>query len=174
MICEHCGTVLSEGASVCGVCGTPVRLATPGELPKPERVGLGFLGALVGALIGGASIILISRLGYVAALSGLLIALLTLKGYEKMAGTLSKTGVIICLVLMAVTPLIAYGFELIWQVHVELQGYGLTFSDSASFVLDTLQYDDEVRMACLKDLGMLYLFMVLGAFSTIRNAFRKV
>lgn len=174
MNCEHCGAQLPEGALSCGVCGAPVRVAVPGELPKPERVGMGFLGALVGALIGGLSIVLISRLGYIAAISGFLIALLTLKGYEKMAGTLSKIGVIICLVLMAVTPLIAYGFELVWQVYVEVKDYGLTMSDTFGWVMDTLRYNDEVRMDCLKDLGMLYLFMVLGAFSTIRNAFRKV
>ena len=55
MNCNHCGTELNEGATVCTVCGTPVQTAAvnPAELPKKENVGLGFVGALVGALLRG-------------------------------------------------------------------------------------------------------------------------
>ena len=67
MNCNHCGTQLAENAVVCTVCGTAVANAgNPVEAPVKERVGLGILGALVGALIGGASIVLLSRMGYVA------------------------------------------------------------------------------------------------------------
>ena len=64
MNCNHCGAQLPENAAVCTVCGTAVQLAeNPAELPKKERVGLGILGALVGALLGGVSIVLFSRMG---------------------------------------------------------------------------------------------------------------
>ena len=177
MNCEHCGAQLAENAASCVVCGTPVQRGNdfgPAELANTERVGMGILGALIGALLGGASIILISRLSYIAAISGFLIALLTLKGYELLGKQLSKTGVIICIVLLTVTPLLAYGLELVWQVYDKLKNYGITLSDTFGRVAEMVRYDEEVRMACLKDLGMLYLFMILGAFSTIRNALRKV
>ena len=58
------------------------------EVKAPENMVLGILGAIVGALIGGASIIGLSQLGYIASISGLILAFCTLKGYE----LLSKLG----------------------------------------------------------------------------------
>ena len=76
MNCNHCGTTLPEGVSVCTVCGTPVETVAAGPEIQPvrENVAMGILGAIGGALIGGASIILLSRLGFIAAISGFLIA----------------------------------------------------------------------------------------------------
>ena len=55
---------------------------TPAELKAPENVPMGLLGALVGAALGGASIILLSQLGYIASISGVILAFCTLKGYQ--------------------------------------------------------------------------------------------
>lgn len=176
MNCEHCGAMLTEGSATCTVCGTPVKAASGSGAVQPvtERVGLGILGALIGALIGGASIILLSRLGYVAALSGVLIAFGTLKGYELLGKRLSKTGVIISIVLMVLTPFLAHGIDLIVQLHAELQGYGLTLSDTLTFLVELLQTDAELLQTYLSELGMVYLFVALGAFSIIRNALRNI
>ena len=172
MNCNHCGTMLSEGATVCSVCGTPVQAASanPAELPKKENVALGFVGALIGALLGGASIVLLGRLGYIASLSGVLIAFATLKGYELLGKGLSKKGLVICFVLMAVTPFLAYNLDAIVQCHAEWKVYGLTFGDSFSLFLEILQTEEELLFTYLKELGMLYLFMILGAFGIVRNA----
>ena len=176
MNCNHCGTMLNEGAVVCSICGTPVQTdaVNPSELPGKENVAMGFVGALIGALLGGASIILLSRLGYVAALSGLLIAFATLKGYELLGKGLSKTGMVICFVLMLVTPFAAYNLDLLLQCHAEWKIFGLTLGDSFSLMLNLLKTDSELLRSYLSDLGMLYLFMVLGAFGIVRNAFRNV
>lgn len=176
MNCNHCGTALSEGATVCTVCGTPVQTASvnPVELPAKENVAMGTLGALAGALLGGASIILLSRLGYIAALSGLLIAFATLKGYELLGKGLSKTGMVICFALMLVTPFAAYNLDLVWQCYAEWQEYGVTMGETISLVLELMQEDGELLRSYLSELGMLYLFMVLGAFGIIRNALRNV
>lgn len=45
------------------------------------------MGALLGSLVGVVSIIIFSQLGYVAALSGVIMAVCTLKGYEMLAET---------------------------------------------------------------------------------------
>ena len=55
----------------------------------------GVVGALIGSLLGAASIILLSQLGYVAAISGVIMAVCALKGYELLGGKLTKKGVII-------------------------------------------------------------------------------
>ena len=176
MNCNHCGTTLPEGASVCSVCGTPVQAAAAGPeiTPVRENVGLGILGAIGGALIGGASIIVLSRLGFIAAISGFLIALCTLKGYELLGKQLSKTGVIISIILMVITPFAAYNLDLVWQFYSELKDYGLTLGDSVPFLLELMKEDAELMRMYLSEMGMLYLFVAIGAFSTIRNAMRKV
>ena len=53
-----------------------------GEVRAPENVPMGMIGALLGAVLGGASIILFSQLGYIASISGVILAFCTLKGYE--------------------------------------------------------------------------------------------
>lgn len=173
MNCEHCGAALAEGAAACPTCGTPVQ--APAAVHRvTEHVGLGILGALIGALIGGASIILLSRLGYVAAISGFLIAFGTLKGYELLGKRLSKTGVIISIALMVLTPFLAYNIDLIFQLHTEWQSFGLTLGDTLDLLLELLRDDAELLRSYLSDLGMIYLFMVLGAFGIIRNALRSI
>ena len=171
MNCNHCGATLAEGANVCSVCGTPTQAAgNPAVIPAKENVAMGTLGALIGALLGGASIILLSRLGYIASLSGVLIAFATLKGYELLGKGLSKKGLIICFVLMIVTPFAAYNLDLLLQCHEEWKVYGLTLGDSAELMLEVLKEDSELLGTYLKELGMLYLFMVLGAFGIVKNA----
>ena len=52
---------------------------------KPENVLAGVVGALLGCLLGVGCIVLLGQLGYVAALSGIVLAVCTLKGYELLA-----------------------------------------------------------------------------------------
>ena len=148
--------------------------ATPVEVKAPENVFLGLIGALIGAILGGASIILLSRLGFIAAISGFLIAVCTLKGYELLGKQLSRTGVIISIILMVVTPFLAYNLDFIWQFYNELKTFGLTLGDCVPFLVDLIQEDAELMRMYLSEIGMLYLFVAIGAFSTIRNAMRKV
>ena len=137
-----------------------------------ENVALGFVGALIGALLGGASILLFSKMGYIASLSGVLIAFATLGGYRLLAKGMGKAGMIICIVLMLITPFLANALDLVLTLHEELSMYGMTMGDTASFLVDLIGSDQEVLMAYLKDLGMLYLFVVIGAVGIVKNALK--
>lgn len=176
MNCNHCGTTLAEGASVCPTCGTAVeqeRLGNPAEIQAPEKVGMGILGALIGALIGGASIVLISQMGYVAAISGLLMAFCTLKGYELLGKKLSKKGIVICIVVMILTTVLADWVDWAILLTKSWADYGITFGESLTLI-PVLLADGTIEMSTyLSNLGMLLGFMVLGAFGTIRNALRR-
>ncbi len=173
MNCGHCGTPLPENAAVCSVCGTPVPVGereAVAELPQPERVGLGLLGALLGAILGGASIVLLSQLGYVAALSGVLMAFCTLKGYELLGKKLSKKGIILSIVLMLVAVLVADWVDWALLAMESLPEYDLTFGE-CMVLIPAMLADGSIPMSeYLKNLGMVYLFVALGAFGTIRNA----
>ena len=171
MNCELCGTNLAPDTTVCPVCGARVD-GTAEPKPVRENVALGIVGALLGALLGGASIILLSRLGYIASLSGVLIAFATLGGYKLLAKGMGKVGLIICFVLMLVTPFAAYNLDLLLQCYEEWKAYGLTMGDSVTLLLEIMQEDSELMFTYLKELGMLYLFMILGAFSIVKNALK--
>ena len=147
--------------------------AAPAEVPAPENFLLGLIGALVGAILGGASIILLSQIGYIASISGFILAICTLKGYELLGKRLSGKGIALCILLMIVTPFLADYID--WAIYLmrDYPEYELTIVD-ACIAMAGLMAEGYVDMAeYLKNLGMIYLFVVLGAFGTLKNVLKK-
>lgn len=147
--------------------------SAPAEVKAPENVLLGLIGALVGAVLGGASIILLSQLGYIASISGFILAICTLKGYELLGKRLSKKGIVLCVILMIVTPFVADWID--WAIFLmkDYPEYGLTLVDSC-IMLGELMAEGYVDMfEYVKNLGMIYLFVILGAFGTLKNVLKK-
>ena len=143
------------------------------EVKAPENMVPGILGAIVGALIGGASIIGLSQLGYIASISGLILAFCTLKGYELLAKGISTKGVILCAVLMLLTPFVADYLDWGIMIYRELGSYGFTFSECMQLIPEFLK-DGTITMGeYLKNLGMIYLFVALGAVGTLKKQIRK-
>ena len=152
---------------------TTVVSENPAEIAAPENMLLGIIGALVGAIIGGLSIVLLSQMGYVASISGVVLAFCTLKGYELLGKALSKKGIVICIILMVLTPFIADWICWALVVMEAWAEYGVTFTE-AFVIVPLLLQDGTIALAdYLKDLGMLYLFVVLGGFYTVRNALKS-
>ena len=144
----------------------------PVEVKAPENVVLGLIGALVGAILGGASIVLLSQLGYVASLSGLILAFCTLKGYELLGKRLSKKGIVLCVILMLVTPFAADWID--WSIYLmkDMPEYGLTLVESC-VLFGELMVEGYVDMAeYAKNLGMIYLFVILGAYGTLKSVIK--
>ena len=86
------------------------------EREKRENIVAGVVGAFLGSLIGVACVVIIGQLGYVASISGLIMAVCALKGYELLGGSLTKKGALISSLLILVMPVITarsrYGFVL--------------------------------------------------------------
>lgn len=187
MICPKCKKEIHDRASMCEYCGaevTPMAATGVSVAEKPENLMAGFVGALLGGLLGGASIVLFDQLGYVAALSGLILAICTLKGYELLGGKLSKKGVIISIVLMIVIPYISNQVS----TAIGFMGYAKESGDMVSFaqafaavpeLISDYGYDTGLYNYTLDSgsyytsLAMIYGFALLGAFSTIRSALKK-
>ena len=152
---------------------TPMEMPGSPEVKAPENFALGAVGALIGAVLGGASIIGLSQLGYIASISGLILAFCTLKGYELLAKGLSTKGVILCAVLMLVTPFVADYLDWAVFAYRELSDYGFTYLDCLKLMPEFLR-DGTITMGeYLKNLGMIYLFVIMGGFYTLKNAFKK-
>ena len=150
-----------------------VETAASPEIKAPENFVMGLIGALIGAALGGASIILFSQMGYIASLSGLILAFCTLKGYELLAKGISTKGVILCAVLMLVIPFAADYLDWAIMLYRELGAYGFTFGECLA-LLPELFKDGTITMGeYLKNLGMIYLFVIMGGFYTLKNAFKK-
>ena len=146
---------------------------SPLEIKSPENMVLGMVGAVIGALIGGASIIGLSQLGYIASISGVLLAVCTLKGYEFLAGGISPAGLLACAVLMLVTPFAADWIDWTIVLYEAWAGYGATFLDCMMTLPMVLAEDPELLGEYVKNLGMLYLFVIMGGFYTVKNAIIK-
>ena len=142
------------------------------EVKAPENMVLGILGAIVGALIGGASIIGLSQLGYIASISGLILAFCTLKGYQLLGKGLSKKGIVLCVILMLITPFVADWID--WSIYLmkDFPEYGLNLVQSCVLFGEMMAEGFVDMFEYVKNLGMIYLFVLLGAFGTLKNTIK--
>ena len=92
---------------------------------KKENVFKGIIGGLIGSLAGVLAIVLFSKLGYIASVAGLIMAVCTIKLYEKFAGSIGKKGIISCIVIMIIMTIVAENTSF----TVKYPGYGFLFMD---------------------------------------------
>ncbi len=160
---------LSQNAfQLCDNCCTEfankVNQSVTAQEEKKEKVALGVIGAILGSLVGVASIIIFSQLGYVSAFSGLIMAVGTLKGYEILAGKITKKGIVISLLLMIIMTVV--GHHLDWAVYImqELKLDLLTAFENVSLYINPDDYRN--------NLLMLALFALLGSGGAVISAFK--
>lgn len=145
------------------------------DKPK-ENVLLGAIGAVLGSLVGVLAIVLLDRLGFVAAISGVVMAAGTILLYEKFAKSLSNKGIVICVVVMILMTLLAENIAFSIAVMQEAaKDYGVTLSFGEVFGnLYGLIAEDVIDGGVYAgNLGLVYLFNVLGAFGIIKSSFNK-
>lgn len=137
---------------------------------KKGNVVAGIVGALLGSLIGVAAIVIIGQLGYVAAISGLVMGVCTLKGYELLGGKLDKVGIALSCLFMLL--MVYAGNNLDWALAVVDAFEGVNVFDAFSTV--PMLVAEEVIPASdyWMNMAMVYIFTILGAFPTIKNAAR--
>lgn len=177
MQCVNCGHQVAEGTMYCTNCGSPMTPSAPSQTyqsvyQKPENVLTGIVGALVGAALGGASIVLLSQIGYVAAISGFILAVCTLKGYELLAGQRTRRGIIISCILMALTPYIADRIDWAIVIAQTFASEGVTFGMAFAAVHDVVA-ENEMVGDYFRNLGLIYLFTALGALGTLGKLTKK-
>lgn len=125
MYCQTCGKQIPDGAKFCSFCGAqqarpaagaqgavysrpqpqqPQQPARPAAAPRHaaqpavqerENVLMGTVGALLGSLAGVVVMVILDRLGFVAALSGIVMMLGAVWGYNRFGKAASVKGLII-------------------------------------------------------------------------------
>ena len=185
--CAHCDDV-QKNVSLCGVYGTyeyvcddcfniieeESKNKQPEKSPKKGNLPAGIVGAFLGTLIGAVLWIIIYNLGFIAGIAGLVMTVCAFKGYELIGGRLSKTGVIISVIIVIVmiffTNTLCYGIE-VHSVFSEQYG-GVSFFESYRIAMELVFENVEGLLGYfIKDLVVGYLLTIVASFSAIKNAF---
>lgn len=136
---------------------------------RQENIVAGVVGAFLGTLLGVVCTVVIGQLGYVASVSGLIMAVGALKGYELLGGGLGKPGAAVSSALILVMTWLAH--QLDWAI-------------SASSALETGILEAFRAIPYLREVGaiearsywgglaMLYLFTLAGAVPTVLAGLR--
>lgn len=129
-----------------------------------ERVFLGILGALLGSILGSVSIVLENQVSNTFSLiGGVAMAAFTLQGYIQLAGRLSKKGVAISLVLMAVMCALANQINCTIEIMETVEAVqGMDFLESFGR-FEKLPEVREIRSWYGSQLLLLYLFTLCGS-----------
>ena len=122
------------------------------------------VGALIGSLIGAVVIVIVGQLGYVAAVSGLVMAICTLKGYEMLGKKLGTPGIIISCALMLLMIFLAYQAD--WSITAA-QFYETDFFTAFRAMMDLIKEGYVDSGDYFGGLAQVYLFAVIGAVPTI-------
>ena len=136
---------------------------------KRENVAAGVVGAFLGSLVGVACMVVLGQVGYVASISGFLMAICALKGYELLSGSFSKKGAVVTVILLVVMTYL--GNRLDWAVSVA-SFYEVGIYDAFLAVGYLLEIGAIKGTSYWSNLIMLYLFTLMGAVPAIKNGLR--
>lgn len=143
-------------------------LNAPALEVKGENIVLGIVGAVLGALVGAALIVILDKIGYVASISGVVMAYLSLFLYTKFAGKLSVKGIIVCIVIMIITVFVTEWLLYSFAFYKELKPYGYTLGDIVKGLPQLLELG-EIKGNFITNILMLYGFTALGAIPQIKS-----
>lgn len=130
----------------------------------------GLAGAIIGALIGVIAIVIIGQLGYVAAISGILMGFCTVKGYEILAKRFSKKGLLISIIVMIF--MVYFGHQVSYAISVA-KYYSVDFFTAFTNINKLISGGQIVSSIYYAELFKLYAFTALGAIPTIINAYKE-
>lgn len=185
--CQTCGVstqtvgFMLETARLhlCANCAAKAKSENEVKAQKRQQKNVniigGIIGALIGSLIGVVCIVLLGMLGYVAALSGIVMAFCTLKGFDKLGGKLTVVGIIIsCVIMIGMTY---FGNRLDWAIEIskamkEYYDYEVGIFESFQAVPTLIAELDGMGDYIASFLQQL-LFVAVGAVPTIISITRE-
>lgn len=182
--CQSCGAsaqtvgfmLNSTRLHLCAECAAKVKGENELAAQQRDRKSVNFIGgiigAIVGSLIGVACIVILGQLGYVAALSGAVMAFCTLKGFDKLGGKLTVPGIVLsCIIMVGMTYL---GNRLDWAIEVSNamnEYYDVSILDAFRMVPELVESLD-VTGEYIATLLQQMLFILIGAVPTIISTTR--
>lgn len=140
-----------------------------------ENYFLGTIGAFLGSVVGVAAIVIIGQLGYVSLLSGFVMGVCVIKGYELMAKRISKVSLVICvLIILGMTY---FANQLDWSFTMAGffadEGYDVNVFDTFPLINDMLKEDVIPMHTYIGNLLMIYISTVISAGAVIFSAMKQ-
>ena len=129
-----------------------------------ENVLLGLIGAIIGVLLGSILWVIIGQVGFIAGIAGYAIVFCGMKGYAKLGGSLSKTGIVICIIL-SILPIVAAEMASL-KVTADRELHGL-------YTMAELLAEPEIIGIVIKDLAVGYILSIWASYSSIKNIWKE-
>ena len=184
--CQYCGqevpttgqVVVNSYMNLCEECVNKMRhdmtIAYQQKSQKKENLIGGMVGAFLGSIIGILCIIFFSQMGRVAVISGVVMAVCTLKGYEMLGSKLTKKGIAVCIIMMLAMTYV--GDRMDWAIMIvrELEsGWGTDLLTAYRFVPNLLAEGYIDSGSYWANLALLYAFTIGGAVPTVSNIVKQ-
>ena len=136
---------------------------------KSENVIGGIVGAFLGSLIGVVVMVILGQVGFVSAISGVVMGLCALKGYEILGGKLSTKGIVFSAII--ILGMIYVGNRLDWSITLQREVYTretvFTVFRDFKLAMEQLKRQGADLSGYTTSLVMQYLFAAGGAASAI-------
>ncbi len=158
LICQDCDRQLSSGTG----------------REKKENIPLGLIGAIVGALLGSVLWVVLGQVGFIAGIAGYAIVFCGMKGYALLGKELSKTGIVICVILSFLMVAGAEMVSLAVAIYQELGSlFAPTIWDAFGWVPELLKEQD-VLLGVGKDLAVGYFLAIWASYASVKNTWQQV
>lgn len=144
---------------------------------KKENILKGIIGGFIGSLAGVVAIVLFSKLGYVAAIAGLIMAVCTINLYQKFAGGISKKGIIACIIIMIIMTVVGNNLAFSFALAGELKEYYNVDSSVTYIFFNLFSLMSEgliVTSTYVGDLMLIVIFNLIGAVGTFKNQIKNI
>lgn len=180
--CQLCGQQMETAGYVsggsymhlCPDCAGRLRqdvtLASKQKESKSENVIGGIVGAFLGSIIGVICIVVFAQLGKVAALSGIVMAVCTIKGYELLGGKLTKKGIAISVIMIIAMTFVGNNLDVAIEIA---KAWNEDIFEAFGDVMLSLRYGYLDSNAYYTNLFMMYAYTLLGAIPTIIGALKE-
>ena len=146
-----------------------------------ENVLAGAVGAFLFALAGGAVWVLLSRVGIIAGISGLIAVVCAVKGYSVFAKRESKKGIVIAVIMAILVIVIAWYAAFAWDFYdAAKEWYAEGEIDVKLSYFDCLRNgyelfaEKEIAGDYFKDLAIGLFFCIIASVSYIVNYSKKL
>lgn len=139
------------------------------ENRKSENIFAGIVGALLGSVIGAITIIIFGQLGYVSAISGFVLAICSIKGYELFSKKLSNFGIIFSIVIALVMTYVGSRFDMAISIMSILKPENISIFTAFAMVSE----DSNLFDLFVENLIQLYIFVAIGMIPCIISEIRS-
>jgi len=167
MVDTEAAMVKGELVEICDECfGKLKEMADKKPEVKPHSP-MGYIGAILGAAIGGVIWVLIGKLGFIAAIAGFAIVYFALKGYNLFGGKHKRFTAFYIIVVAVLTVISAELISTFLIVQQELPN--LRFNEQIKIMFDFILNEETVRFEFFKELAIGLLFTAFGAWKILRT-----